>query len=237
MLARQESEKHTTMSADNVQFDVAPEVLALGLKIRTFVIRGLRNRAADSEFTRLQNDVLAEILPALSPESIAADPVLAGFRQLHEAAKVSNRKNISAPENLLEFLAKFHKLPQVNLAVDIYNLVSVETHLALGAHDAVHINGNVHLRFTTGQEKFWPIGAAEPKSVKAGEYSYIDDANDVLCRLEVRQVEKTKVTLETTDVFYIVQGNAATDDAALQTAAARVSELTTRFCGGAVIGF
>ena len=33
---------------------------------------------------------------------------------------------------------------------------------------------------------------------------------EVICRLEVRQSEKTKVTSATRDVFLIVQGNAAT---------------------------
>ena len=84
----------------------------------------------------------------------------------------------------------------VNLAVDIYNLISMETGICLGAHDLKGVNGNITLRFTTGTEKFLPLGQTEPKEVKANEYSYIDDRNEILCRLEIRQVEKTKVTEE-----------------------------------------
>jgi DNA/RNA-binding domain of Phe-tRNA-synthetase-like protein len=63
------------------------------------------------------------------------------------------------------------------------------------------ITGNISQRLTNGTEKFLPLGQKEIQTVEAGEYSYIDDANDVMCRMEVRQVEKTKVTVDTTMLF------------------------------------
>ncbi len=68
--------------------------------------------------------------------------------------------------------------------------------------------------------------------MSSGEYAYIDDSGDVLCRLEVRQGDKTKISLNTTACFYIVQGNATTGDASLQTAAEELIALIKRFCGG-----
>jgi DNA/RNA-binding domain of Phe-tRNA-synthetase-like protein len=145
---------------------------------------------------------------------------------------VSNRKNVASPENLLRWLLKNGELPALNVVVDIYNLVSVRTRLALGAHDMARVTGGITLRLTNGSEGFVPLGSAEAKAVRAGEYAYVDDGNDVLCRLEVRQVEKTKVGPGTTGCFYIVQGNAATPDALIREAAGEVIALTTRFCGG-----
>ena len=157
---------------------------------------------------------------------------LKGFRQLHTAIGCSNRKNVAAPESLLKHVVKSGQLPHVNLLVDIYNLVSLETRLALGAHDIDKITGNVSLRLTTGQEKFWPLGEAAPRPVRADEYAYVDDGNDVICHLEVKQVEKTKVNLDTTRCFYIVQGNQATEGQYVWDAAQRLIDLTQRFCGG-----
>jgi DNA/RNA-binding domain of Phe-tRNA-synthetase-like protein len=106
-------------------------------------------------------------------------------------------------------LLKHGQLPRINLLVDIYNLVSVKTHLSLGAHDRQKLGGDVHLKLTTGTERFWPIGTNELYPVKPGKYAYVDDDNDIICRLEVRQVEKTKVLPDTTACFFIVQGNPA----------------------------
>ncbi len=66
----------------------------------------------------------------------------------------------------------------------------------------------------------------------AGEAAYIDDGGDVLCRLEVRQGDKTKIDLNKTACFNIVLGNATTDAASLQTAAEELIPLIKQFCGG-----
>ena len=155
------------------------------------------------------------------------------FNILHDKAGVKRRKNIPAGENLIKLLVKHEGMPFINQAVDIYNMISLESKLALGAHDIDRVDGNVTLRFTDGTEKFQPIGQTEPGLSNPHEYSYCDDANEVLCRLEVRQVEKTKVSEDARNIFYIVQGNAATQDSLLQDAAGRIIELTTRYCGGA----
>ena len=54
----------------------------------------------------------------------------------------------------------------------------------------------------------------------------------VLCRLEIRQVQKTLVDETARNVFYIVQGNDATSDELLHQTAQKIIDLTTQYCGG-----
>ncbi len=163
---------------------------------------------------------------------VHADPILEGYNLLHDAFGVKRRKTIPASENLIRLVRKNGDLFSVNQAVDIYNLISLESKLALGAHDIDHIDGNFTLRLTDGSESFIPIGQSESIGVKAGEYCYCDDSNAVLCRLEVRQVEKTKVTEETRNIVYIVQGNEATPYELLRKTAEKIIADTTKYCGG-----
>ncbi len=220
------------MDSHNITFDISDEAKKLGLKVACFIMEGVENKEHQPAFDLYLEQETNRVLQHLSRENLKIDPILQGFRLLHERIGCSNRKNIAASENLLKFLLKTGHLPRVNLLVDIYNLVSVKSRLALGAHDTKYIGGNVHLKITTGQEGFWPIGSPEPDSVKSGEYAYIDDDNDIICRLEVRQVEKTKVTPDTKDCFYIVQGNPSTSPEALKYATEDLIDLTQRFCGG-----
>ncbi len=213
-------------------FNVADQVKSLGWNAICFIMTDLQNKESDPDFEVVKNQVIQRILPGLAKDQINEDPIIQGFKQLHEKIAHSNRETIAASENLLNFLLKTGKMPHINLLVDIYNLVSIETRLALGAHDINHISGNVQIRLMEGTENFWPIGASEPKKVRTGDYAYIDDSNGILCWLEVRQVEKTKVTLDTHDCFYIIQGNSATDGAYLSNAANRLINLTKQFCGG-----
>lgn len=211
---------------------VDPSILQLGICGTYLRMTGLRNRTADAEFDHAITASIDVIIASLSAESIANDRELRGFRSLHDAVKRSNKKNIASPESLLTFVLQRRIMPRINLLVDIYNLVSLESRLALGAHDVGKIAGDISLKLTDGSERFWPLGATENKSVSAGEYAYIDSSNEVICRLEVRQAEKTKIELGTSDCFYIVQGSSATDRAHLDRTVGRLVLLTQTFCGG-----
>lgn len=191
-------------------FQISPCLVDIGVICECFAIRGLANRESDPEFEFIKKRELHEILNSFKADMITSDPIIQGFRQLHWLKGCANRRTIPASEKLLKFVTQTGDIPHVNLLVDIYNLISAKTHLSLGAHNMDNISGNVTLRPTDGTEHFRPIGSPEQKTTKNTEYAYVDDANDVICRLEVRQVEKTKVTLDICNCFYIIQGNMAT---------------------------
>lgn len=214
------------------KFVVEDAVINLGLRGMYLAFSGLRNAEGNQEFEHYKQEAVQSLLEHLTEASIDSDPILQGFRDLHTKINKSNRKNVSSPENLFKLVMKNRTLPHVNLLVDIYNLVSLKTRLALGAHDLRNIDGNIHLRLTQGSERFLPLGASEQKPVGPGEYAYIDDSNEIICHLEVRQVEKTKVTLETTDCFYIIQGNQNTTHQYIEEAVIELIELTKKYCGG-----
>ncbi|WP_250282373.1 MULTISPECIES: phenylalanine--tRNA ligase beta subunit-related protein [unclassified Frankia] len=223
---------HIGERCEEITFKAAEEVLGLGLTGVYFVMGNLRNRKDDEQFDSLLAGTLAGLPSFPSNEDFKSDPVLAGFRDLHTAVGRSNRENVASPENLLRLIRRTGTLPRINLLVDIYNLVSLRTRLALGAHDLAAVDGDIRLTSTTGAERFVPLGATEPKPVPAGEYGYIDGAGEIICRMETRQVEKTKVVLDTTECFYIVQGNRATDASYVWDAANELIALTKEFCGG-----
>lgn len=215
-----------------MNFYVEQKVLDVGVKILFAVVQGVDNTNNSEEWQAYRTQRLAALLEDYGDLEIKEDPILEGFNILHDNSGVKRRKNIPASENLIKLLKKRGDMFYLNQAVDIYNLISLESKLALGAHDMDHVDGNVTLRFTDGTERFQPIGQPEPISINAGEYCYCDDANEVLCRLEVRQVEKTKVTEEAKNIFYIIQGNEATSEELLQETAQTIIDTTVKYCGG-----
>ena len=214
-----------------MEFFIHKEVLELGVRIKGVFIEGIDNTYEDDIYLAWRRQKTADLLQKYSGFDIKRDEILEGFYRLHEKVNVPRRKNIPASENLIKLLVKHQDLYRINKAVDIYNIISLESKLALGAHDTDLIDGNIHLRITDGSESFVPLGGTG-KPVKAGEYSYIDDAGDILCWLEIRQSEKDKVTDNTRNLFYIIQGNEKTPDELLQHTAEEIIDLTTRFCGG-----
>ncbi len=217
---------------NEIKFTVEKAVLDIGVKIVFPVIEGMDNTLVSPEWMAKRKEIIARLLDEYKDIDYHADPILEGFHILHDRAGVKRRKNIPASENLIRLMNKHGDVFFINQAVDIYNIISMESKLALGAHDIDHVDGNVTLRFTDGTERFVPIGQSDPVPNNPNEYSYCDDANEVLCRLEIRQVEKTKVDENTTNVFYIVQGNESTDDELLLATAQKIIDETVKYCGG-----
>ena len=219
-------------NAKDIRFYAEQAVLDIGVKIVFPIIEGMDNTKISEEWRKERTKRIQALTEKYRDIDYHEDPILEGFHILHDRAGVKRRKNISAGENLIRMLRKNGDMPMINQVVDIYNIISMESRLALGAHDIDHIDGNVTLRFTDGSERFVPIGQNEPVPVNAHEYCYCDDANEILCRLEIRQVEKTKVVESTGNAFYIVQGNEATDDTLLMETAQRIIDETVAYCGG-----
>lgn len=215
-----------------MNFYVKQDVLDSGVKILFGVIEGMDNTRESAEWNEYRNKKIQELYEQYKDMDVHADPILEGFNILHDKTGVKRRKNIPSSENLIKLLLKHQDMAYINLAVDIYNLISLESKLALGAHNMDKVDGNVTLRFTDGTERFVPIGQTEPIPVKPHEYSYCDHSNEVLCRLEIRQVEKTKVDESAKNVFYIIQGNEATDESLLKETAQKVIDTTMKYCGG-----
>jgi len=218
---------------DKRQLIIHSEIKNLGLSGIYLTIKNIHNKDTDAEFDEYSKKIVQQAyIYARQITDIKENQLIKGFRQLHEAVGAPNRKNLSAPENLYKLLTRKGDIPRINLLVDIYNTISIKYKLALGAHDWDSIDGNVHLRLTNGSEKFIPIGETEVKTIRAGEYSYIDDSNDIICYLDVRQADKTKVTLDTKNIFLVVQGNANTPFPYIENAVSELLLLIKKYCGG-----
>lgn len=175
---------------------------------------------------------IQELILKYKDYDIKDDKVIEGFYALHNKVGVPRRKNLPASENLIKLLVKREELVQINKVVDIYNILSIESRLCLGAHDIDKVTGNVYLKMTDGSENFIPLGSEEVKPVGNGEYSFVDDNNDIICWLDIRQVDKTKVTEESENVLYFIIGNEENTYEDLEKVANEIMEITTKYCGG-----
>ena len=220
------------MQQKPVGFHISDEALALGVRGAFATASGLDNQRYHPEFEGYRQGLAERLRHELTPESIVSDPVLRGFRDLHDAVGRSNRRFPSSAESLVALFLRRGVMASISPVVDVYNCVSLETRLSLGAHDLKKLQGDVTLGLLTGGERFVPLGRTEPEPVGAGEYGYRDESGEVLCRLEVRQSERTKLTGESTEGFFLVQGNRNTPRTQLEGALSRMLELLEGFCGG-----
>lgn len=214
-------------------FRIADECVQLGLRARAIVFCSLHIAPASPE---LRAEIDREIRMVrgrfASPAAVRSCPEVAAFQKLHRRAGVVSRKEQSSIERLLLLALKRGELPAINNLVDAYNLVSMRSCCSLGAHDLDALALPVSLRLLTGQESFTPLGESTPAAVVRGEYGYVDAANRLLCRLDVRQADFSKVTEQTRNALLIVEGTAEHDPEVLSRACEEAMEVVRQYCGG-----
>lgn len=131
--------------------------------------------------------------------------MFSGYVRLHD--RFSKTKGmISSPEKMIGFILKEGSVPRINLFVDIYNAVSALTGVSIGAHDVREIAGHVRLEVLESDVPFEVIGGGRYSIARKGEYGYTDDKG-VICRLDIKQAERTKVTEMTRRALVIFQGH------------------------------
>ncbi len=216
-----------------ITLSVDPAVCALGVYATYVEVQGLRNRESDPELEKYKRELANRLRGEYTEEFVRTDPILEGFRELRRKIGRSVRRYPASTESLVGFLRRTGKIPSINLAVDLYNVVSLETRLTLGAHDGAKVSGNIRLKIATGDEHFLPLGSEKTERVAPGDYCYVDDTDEVLCRLDYKQTDKTKITADTTHGFFIIQGNPATSPDQVAAAVDRLVNLIRKYCAGA----
>jgi DNA/RNA-binding domain of Phe-tRNA-synthetase-like protein len=221
-----------TPSSKRIELVVSSAARELGLVASYLVVEDLVNRNASAALDDFRAAVYERLATCYTRGYLKRDPVLAGFRELRRRVGGNAQKLPCSTDSLIRQLRRHGKLASINPIVDVYNCVALETRLTLGAHDLDEIRGEVVLTRAPGGERFQPLGGGPEQELEAGEYCYVDGSGDILCRLDYKQADKTRVTSETTRALFILQGNPNTTAASIELARARLAELLRKYCTG-----
>jgi DNA/RNA-binding domain of Phe-tRNA-synthetase-like protein len=215
--------------------DTSAEVRLLGIPAFAMVFDRIGPDRAGAVEAAV-DEAVAEVARLGEQAAVATHPYLVGYRALHERVGARAR-DVAAPEVLRRLVFQRGSIPRISPLVDLYNVVSLRTALAFGAHEQNAIVGSIDLRLLAGNERFTPLGTDSPSKVRVGEYAYVDKADDVLCRLEVRQGDKTKIRPSTSSCVVIVQGNPDTGVDAVEGAAREFEHLVVGCLGARTVEF
>jgi DNA/RNA-binding domain of Phe-tRNA-synthetase-like protein len=214
-------------------FVVAEPCLALGLRAGAVLFRDVRVDAAPAGLREEIGREIESIRGHFSgSREVWALPEVVRFQEMLRQVGVNPRREQPSVGRLLTLALERGSLPAINSLVDAYNLVSVRTLCSMGAHDLDRIELPVSLRLLSGNESFTPLGSDKETAVTAGEFGYVDAADRVLCRLDVRQADISKVTPATRNALLIIEGTTAHAPEAFRRAFDEAITLITRHCGG-----
>ncbi|MEJ2141393.1 MAG: phenylalanine--tRNA ligase beta subunit-related protein [Gammaproteobacteria bacterium] len=209
-----------------MHFYQSNKVTELGIKTVTWIEYGVDNTVTPQDLDSVRKEYYTRAIN--NKDNI--DECIAGYYKLRKSVDRSVRRFPPSPLALQSQFNRKGEIVSISTTVDIYNLVSLSTGLSIGAHDLSAINGDVRLDMTQGNERFHPIGSENERELPAGEYAYLDEQNQVLCRMEYRQSANTCLTHKNMDCLFIVQGHQDTSHEVLHQTADQVSKLLQTWC-------
>lgn len=154
---------------------------------------------------KLKKDLPAHLeRMGITAENIAAHPDIARWREVYRSFGVKPSKYRSSVESLVRRLLKGHDLYGISSLVDLYNCVSVQSLLPLGAYDLERIAGDIELRYGRDGEVIEPLGSKDPIVVSSRHVIYADHEK-VLCHLwNYRDSRQSAITAQTRHAIFFV---------------------------------
>jgi len=141
-------------------------------------------------------------------DEVLNNPITQGYADLLQSVGRSIKKYPPTVPAFIRNIQRRGSMPHINSVIDIYNVESLHSLLAIGGHDLDKIDGQVEFTVNKEESTFLPIASTE-KHVAATDYVY-RDPKGIIAWLGVRDGEQYKFDDGTKNAIFIIQGNANT---------------------------
>jgi methionyl-tRNA synthetase len=214
----------TEFEEREINFEIDPKIARLGIDVKLAVIEGVNIKKSSGELDKLKKQVAEELMDI----ELEGNLIVEAYNEIYKKFKVDVE---NSAVHLVKLVKENGNFPTINTAVDSYNLVSAKKLVSAGLHDLDNVIGTVKLSVMRGNELFIPLGETEPEKIQSGKFAMVDDEK-VLCWLDVKQGQHTKIGNDSKNLLLYVQGNKATTSLYLENTITEMCELITKYAGG-----
>ncbi|WP_405392394.1 phenylalanine--tRNA ligase beta subunit-related protein [Streptomyces sp. NBC_01102] len=211
--------------------------LAPGFTHLAVEARGLVNGPSDEGSSALLDDATRRLVGRLGGRAPHEDPHVAAWREAYAAFGAKPSRTRNSAEALARRALTDAGLPRINRLVDLYNAISVAHLIPVGGEDTDHIKGAMRLVRATGQEPFPTAagGADVVEHPEPGEVVWCDDEAVTCRRWNWRQGVRTRLTEESVNAVFLLEGLAPATPGELEAAATELAESLEKLSPGARI--
>ncbi|MEK6887978.1 MAG: phenylalanine--tRNA ligase beta subunit-related protein [Candidatus Aenigmatarchaeota archaeon] len=196
-------------------------------KIGAIVATNIENKGVGEEILKLLEDVQSSTKEKFEINTLIENSSIAVWRNVYNSFGSKPRDYRSSVEALIRSVLNGRGVRHINKLVDIYNYISLKHVIPVGGEDIDKIEGNLHLKFSEGNESFIPLGSDKEDNPYKGEVIYCDDNKNTLCRRwNWRESDKTKMTESTKNAIIVIEGFNSNVELALK----ELSDLIKKFC-------
>lgn len=170
------------------------------------VARGIDNKKPNAEISHLLDLSIHFIEDKFRDAKVKEAEEIVFYRKAFETLGINPNKFMSSIEAMTLRISKGKGFPAINPVVDLGNAISLKHLVPLGAHDLDRAQGDIQVRFSRGEDKFIPFGQVDEESLEPGELIYSVGDKVKTRRWIWRQSEQGKVTAESKNIFFPIDG-------------------------------
>lgn len=212
-------------------------ILAPGFTPLAVEAHGLVNGPSNADSSALLDDAARRLAVRLDGRAPHEDAHLAAWRTTYTAFGAKPSRTRNSAEALAKRALSDAGLPRINLLVDLYNAISVAHLIPVGGEDTDRIVGGMRLVRATGEEPFATVAGGETavEHPEPGEVVWCDDEGVTCRRWNWRQGVRTRLTEESVNAVFLLEGLAPMTRGALDAAGAELAESLEKLSPGARI--
>ncbi len=219
---------------EHFSYSISPEIFArFPGYIRGVVIAyEVSNGSSPTELVQMLREAEESVRTRVQLDQIADEPRIKSWREAYRAFGAKPAEFRSSVEAMARRALRGDELPAINALVDIGNVISLRHLIPAGGHAIDLLNGDIELRFATGEEEFVPFGAEEMERPLPGEVIFVERNTVLTRRWTWRQANHTLTLPDTTAIEFNVDGLPPVTADEITVACTEVAALIQRFCGG-----
>ena len=168
--------------------------------------KGIDNSKAYPEIDRLLDESITAAAQRFEGKKVKEEPDILPYREAFRALDINPNKYLCSIEALFTRIAKGKGMPHINPVVDLGNAVSLKYTLPIGAHDLGGSSEDICIRLSLPGDTFLPFGGEAEETPDSGEVVYAVGHQVRTRRWTWRQSEHGKITPESTDIFFPIDG-------------------------------
>jgi DNA/RNA-binding domain of Phe-tRNA-synthetase-like protein len=212
----------------HIQLDESLKTRIAGVTFGMVTIQGVTVRERDERLWKQIEMLSQRLAREFSLDRLSENQQIAAVRALQKSFGFDPTRYRPSSESLLRRILKGQGLYQINTAVDVNNLCSLEFLLPMCSYDLRNVEGQVKVRIGKAGEAYPGIGRqvfqAEDKVIFADDRGIMGST--------VSDSERTKVTTATTDILLAIYAPATMNPLLIEQYAALAGQRMVECNGG-----
>lgn len=191
-----------------MKFKISSKILKKYPKLieAVVILRDIDNTVGGKEVLKLLREEEKKKRKEFKDTNLTSHPQIRAWQEAFKSFGSKPNKYSSSIEALLKRVIKGQELPDINPLVNLYNYCSIKHILPFGGEDFAGLYGDMELKFCDGIEEFIPIFGKESEPPDKGEISWVDDKGVTCRKWNWRQCDRTKITENTKQGYFIIDG-------------------------------